>query len=427
MTDKNTETSNEEIKTDPTEGAEVLDSENSRDSGDSEKNEDSAHVHKNDGDDSSAEGHRQEQQDDDLTVVQKCQSRLANIPRKYLYLALALVGMAVVLGVFMMDRHNTLSLRGKTMGTTWLVKVVSEQSLDKTKLQGMIDNTLEKANAIASTYRKDSQITAFNTSESTDWIAVDSFLVANVAVARDVWTLSEGRYDITIAPLIDLWGFDAKGRVEKMPDVFALADVREKIGMEKLDFRTNPPALRKKDPHVSINLSSIAKGAAIDVIVDNLESKGIHNYLVEIGGEIRAKGLNDKGTLWTVGIEVPDALRGSIQRAVPLDNMALATSGDYRNYFEENGRRYSHIIDAIRGVPVSHKLASVSVFAETTIHADALATMLFVLGEEKGLKVANDNNINALFVVRDGNGFEEVATEAYEKQYGEKTNGLPNK
>ena len=360
--------------------------------------------------------------EDSDSFLQRCKHHLADIPRKYMYFALAVLGMALLLGVFMMDRQNVLSLRGKTMGTTWLVKVVSEDSLNKTALQKMIDDTLERANAIASTYREDSEISQFNAQQSTDWVAVDPFLVANVAVARDVWTLSDGRYDITIAPLIDLWGFDAKGRVEKMPDVFALADVREKIGMEKLDFRTNPPALRKKDPKISINLSSIAKGAAIDVIVDNLESQGIVNYLVEIGGEIRAKGLNDKGTLWTVGIEVPDALRGSIQRAVTLDNVALATSGDYRNYYEENGRRYSHIIDPIRGVPVSHKLASVSVFADTTIQADALATMLFVLGEDKGLTVANDNGITALFVVRDGNAFKELASENYIKTYG-----APNK
>ena len=361
------------------------------------------------------------EQDDDIpqSRLQKYQSIAEDMPRKYIYLALALLGMALMLGVFMMDRQNSLSLRGKTMGTTWLVKVVSEDSLDKTQLQKTIDDTLERVNAIASTYRKDSEITTFNNTQSTDWVAVDSFLVANVAVARDVWTLSDGRYDITIAPLIDLWGFDAKGRVEKMPDVFALADAREHIGMEKLDFRTNPPALRKKDKNVRINLSSIAKGAAIDVIVDTLESQGINNYLVEIGGEIRAKGLNDKGTLWTVGIEVPDALRGSIQRAVSLDNIALATSGDYRNYYEENGRRYSHIIDPVRGVPVSHKLASVSVFADTTIHADALATMLFVLGEDKGFKVASDNGITALFVVRDGNGFKELATQSYIDTYGE--------
>ena len=412
-TDKNTETPENTLEN-------TL--ENTGDTDSVEKTE-GVDSHDDNADNTSVEQNSHNNDDQEpLSFLEKCQDRLAHMPRKYVYLLLAVLGMALLLAVFMMDRQNSISLRGKTMGTTWLVKVVSENSLNKTQLQKMIDDTLERANDIASTYRDNSEISQFNTNPTTDWVAVEPFLVANVAVARDVWTLSEGRYDITIAPLIDLWGFDAKGRVEKMPDVFALADVREKIGMEKLDFRTNPPALRKKDPQISINLSSIAKGAAIDVIVDNLESQGIVNYLVEIGGEIRAKGVNDKGTLWTVGIEVPDALRGSIQRAVTLDNMALATSGDYRNYYEENGRRYSHIIDPIRGVPVSHKLASVSVFAHTTIQADALATMLFVLGEDKGLTVANDNGITALFVVRDGNAFKELASENYVKTYG-----APNK
>lgn len=346
-------------------------------------------------------------------------SKAKTINRKWWYMLFAVGIMVVLTVIFMRDKRTYLTLQGQTMGTTWLVKVVSDTGRDKSDLYDVVTERLAYVNQIASTYDRQSEISAFNASTSTDWIAVSPFMVDNVALAYKVWQMSDGRYDITIAPLIDLWGFDAKGRVEKMPDVFQLAQARDTIGMDKIAFRHNPPALKKIDPAVTINLSSIAKGAGIDWVVDALEKENIHNYLVEIGGEIRAKGTNDKGIPWTVGIEVPDSLRGTIQRAIQLKSNAIATSGDYRNYFEMGGKRYSHIIDPIRGVPINHKLASVSVFADSTAYADALATMLLVLGEEKGLAVAEKNGLAALFMVRQGNDFVEYTTTNYKTLYGE--------
>lgn len=358
------------------------------------------------------------------TPLNRLKTYAESLDRRMIYALFFAVVLLLVGVTFGGDKHANLTLQGRTMGTTWLVKIAHDKPVDKGELNTAITDKLAYVNSIASTYDKNSEISKFNASTSTDWFAVSPFMIQNVTLAHNAWQLSGGRYDITIAPLIDLWGFDANGRVEKMPDVFQLATAKSKIGMEKIAYRLTPPALKKLDPNVTINLSSVAKGAGIDAVAMVLENQGITNYLVEIGGEIRAKGINDKSQPWTVGIEVPNTLRGTVQRAVQLNHnapnaSAIATSGDYRNYFEENGRRYSHIIDPTTGVPINHKLASVSVFATTTARADTWATMLLVLGDKQGLKIAETNKIPALFMVRDGDEFVEHTTTAYRALYGE--------
>ena len=310
-------------------------------------------------------------------------------------------------------------LQGRTMGTTYHVKVVSTvEHVDTLKLQEKIDNVLRQVNQEMSTYIPNSEISLFNKSTSTKPVEVSVGFARVLAESIRLGELSGGKLDITVGPLVNLWGFGPEHRPDKVPSDEVLAKTRARIGLSNLHL--NGHMLSKDIPDLYVDLSTTAKGYGVDVVAELLESNGISHYLVEIGGEMRLKGFKHTGELWAVAIEKPifdpsGAHRAVQQVIIPKDN-AVATSGDYRNYFEENGQRFSHIIDPDTGKPINHNLVSVTVIAPQSMTADGLSTTLMVMGVEKGMAFAVENNIAALFIYKTENGFSESFTVKF-KQY----------
>ncbi|NLS90654.1 MAG: FAD:protein FMN transferase [Planctomycetaceae bacterium] len=298
---------------------------------------------------------------------------------------------------------------GATMGTTYSVKVAGlSTAANRDRLAAEIQGQLDRINRLMSTYDPDSELSRFNASDSGQWFPVSPETARVVAEAIRVGDLSGGALDVTVGPIVDLWSFGPEARPQGvLPTGEEITAAMSTVGYTRLEVRHDPPALRKPSPACRVDLSSLAKGFAVDQVVERLEELGIDRYMVEVGGEIRTAGLNSSGNPWQIAVELPTTEGRGIQRVVPLDGRAMATSGDYRNYFEQDGVRFCHIIDPRAGRPVSHRLASVSVLADNCMRADALATALFVLGPEEGLQLAAEHSIPALFLVRTDRGFAE--------------------
>jgi thiamine biosynthesis lipoprotein len=300
------------------------------------------------------------------------------------------------------------------MGTGYSVKIVDlPRGIDPKILDHKIVQLLEKVNGLMSTYQEDSELSCFNRNRSTDWITVSPELVKVLEAAQRISRLSEGAFDVTVGPLVNLWGFGPSQRIDKIPLLRQVETEREKVNFKLLQIRSSPPALRKKRGDIYIDLSAIAKGYGVDRVAELLETRGIYNYLVDIGGEERIKGHGLKGTPWRIAIEQPVAGKRKIQRILELNSSAVATSGDYRNYFEQDGKRYSHIIDPRTGWPITHKLVSVTVLSAVALHADPLATAFLVLGPEQGFRLAKREQIAALFLIKTPEGFMEKATTGF--------------
>lgn len=310
---------------------------------------------------------------------------------------------------------KTVTLRGSTMGTTYQVKIIDlKKDITPEQLHNHIKATLEEVNNNLSNWQKSSEISKFNRSEETSPQTISDDFAAVMAESYRIHQLTNGRFDVTLAPLIKLWGFGSKNQEGKIPPDAAINEALTKVGMTKLlKFEENASTLRKLEPKVTINLSAIAKGYGVDRVARTIEKHGARNYLVEIGGDLYGKGLNAKGKPWVIGIEKPDIKGRTVQAIVKVSNKGTATSGDYRNYIEKDGKRYSHIIDPVTGRPITHNLASVTVLSDNGMRADGLATALFVLGDEEGLKLAEEHKIAAFFIIREGGKFIEKSSSAY--------------
>jgi thiamine biosynthesis lipoprotein len=306
-------------------------------------------------------------------------------------------------------------LQGPTMGTQYTVKLVVDGEFDSGSTNAAIADLLERIENAMSTYRPDSEVSRFNRSVSADWFAVSQQVVDVVATALEISRLTGGAFDVTVAPLIELWGFGSSTRATGLPDAAQIAAAQRRVGYQKLSVRTEPSAVRKTVPDLWLNLSAIAKGYAVDQVVAYLERRGIDNYMVEIGGEIKTLGTNQDGALWRIGIERPVVAERSVQRIITPVDRGVATSGDYRNFFTLDGKRYSHTLNPGTGRPVTHTLASVTVLDKTAMRADALATALLVLGPQAGFSLADKLQLPAYFVFREKQGFRERYTGAFAK------------
>jgi thiamine biosynthesis lipoprotein len=299
-------------------------------------------------------------------------------------------------------------LAGSTMGTAFSVKVVAPPSdLDLASLQHDIQETLDVINQTMSTYLADSELTQFNTSTETDWVGVSAELCHAIEAAQVISQFTDGAFDVTVGPLVNLWGFGPSASIATPPSDEQVTRALSDTGYTKLHTDCAVPALRKDSPGIYVDLSAFAKGHAVDRIADLLDERALPNYLVEIGGELRLRGLNGKGKNWAIAIETPDRMTRSVQTKVELTNTGMATSGDYRNYFEYEGVHYSHTIDPRTGRPVTHNGASVTVIADTAAFADAAATALLVMGPDAGMALAEKESIAAYFLLRFGSKFEE--------------------
>ena len=300
------------------------------------------------------------------------------------------------------------------MGTVYSVRLSAlPPDLALAEVAALVDAELAAINRAMSTYDPQSELSVFNARNTTDWTAAGSALVEVVGKAQRIAALSGGAFDVTAGPLVDLWGFGPERGNGNAPDVVDIAAVRERVGYAMLEVRTEPPALRKARGDLAVDLSAIAKGYGVDRVATRLDSLGIDAYLVEIGGELRTRGRRPDGRAWQIGVERPDSDGRAVRHTLSLTDGALATSGDYRNFFTESGRRYSHIIDPRSGATIEHELASVTVFADDCTTADAWATALSVLGPEDGLDLARELGLAALFVLRDGEELRDKASPAF--------------
>jgi thiamine biosynthesis lipoprotein len=313
-------------------------------------------------------------------------------------------------------------ISGRTMGTTYQVRIARPpDGLSLSKLQETIDAVLEQTNEAMSTYRRMSEISRFNRSSSAEWFAVSPETAMVVAAAQQISRESDGAFDATVGPLVNLWGFGPGSNQRQVPPAEKINRAVTICGFRKLSVREVPPALRKSTGKLVIDLSAIAKGYAVDRIAALLEDFSITDFLVEIGGEILTRGTRADGSAWTVGIELPDAGLRLVQDVLALSNSALATSGNYRNFFERDGKQYSHTINPRTGSPVTHKLASVTVVGDSCMLADGWATALLVLGPEQGYAYALRHDIAGLFVSRGADGFSQRPTPAFARLFPERS------
>lgn len=309
-------------------------------------------------------------------------------------------------------------LSGETMGTTFNVTVVAPPvGATEDGLLSGINAVLTEVNGKMSNWDPASEVSLFNAEKSSDPVQISSEFAFVMAAANKVHAMSDSKFDVTLAPLINLWGFGPKIPGDPVPSDEEIATALQFVGQSDM-LALTATTLQKASPEVTVNLSAIAKGYGVDRIAGYLHEEGIDRYLVEIGGDLVAHGLNDQDKAWTIGIERPDGSSGTVKQIVSLPDRGLATSGDYRNYFEQDGQRYSHIIDPTTGRPVTHKTASVTVVAEDAMMADALATAFFVVGQEAGMKIAETNDMAVFFIQRDGTDFVTSSSGAFQALIG---------
>jgi thiamine biosynthesis lipoprotein len=311
-------------------------------------------------------------------------------------------------------------LSGRTMSTTYSVKVVEDDFDDGARdaLQTLIDTEIELVDELMSRYREGSEIDRLNRSRSTEAVPVSPELLHVLLRAREVSEQSDGAFDVTVGPLIELWGFDDKRARDRVPGPAEIDEALRRIGFRSLEIDRGARTVRKQNPVLDIDLSAIAKGYAVDRIALALDGRGHKDYLVEVGGEVRCAGSSHRGTPWRVAVERPVEGKREVFRIVELSDRALATSGDYRNFYEVDGRRYSHTVDPRSGRPVFHRLASVTVIHDECVAADALATALTVMGPEEGLAFAEERGLHAFFIERREEGsLRSFASAPFERDY----------
>lgn len=304
-------------------------------------------------------------------------------------------------------------LHGLSMGTSWNVKLVAPAGFPNTQAQAGIQATLDRVVREMSNWEPDSDLSRFNHAEPGSWHTLPAGFAQVLACAQEVARESEGAFDPTLGTLVELWGFGPAGSVGAPPSVEALQAARARCAWDALTF--DSAARRARQPGgLHLDFSGIAKGFGVDEVARYLAERGIESYLVEVGGELRGQGVKPDGQPWWVALETPPGAEHSAaaQTVVALHGLSVASSGDYRRYFEHAGQRYAHTLDPRTGRPVAHATAQVSVVAESCMWADALATALTVLGVDAGMAYARERGIAALFIQREGGAYREVATPA---------------
>jgi FAD:protein FMN transferase len=310
-------------------------------------------------------------------------------------------------------RPDHATIRGLTMGTSYTVELAAPiDDAVRKRLTELIEVELVAINRAMSTYDPRSELSQFNSRQGLDWTPASRGLLEVLDSAARISTASQGAFDVTVGPLVNLWGFGPEIRTRRVPDDEVIAQVRESVDYKHVQIDPSAGAIRKKHPRTQVDLCAIAKGYGVDRVAVTLDSQGFHNYLVEIGGELRAKGTTAAGKPWRVGIERPVEGQHVVGEIVALENRAIATSGTTEDFFEEAGRHYSHIIDPKTARPVEHPAIAVSVVADTTMEADAWATTLVVLGPERGYSLAQARGLPVLFVTASGPAFDVHITDA---------------
>jgi thiamine biosynthesis lipoprotein len=291
------------------------------------------------------------------------------------------------------------------MGSAWSVKIAGPLPAPATALQAGAQAAFERVNLALSTYRPDSALSLFNDTPTSDWVDVDPELAVVMSYALSLGERSDGAYDVTVGPLVNLWGFGPDPAKRVVPAAVAIDAARARVGWRRVDVDVAHHRARKPNT-VRVDLSSLGKGRGVDRVAEYLEAQGVSNYLIDLSGKLRAHGRNAGGEAWRVAVEKPGpddpaGEPGVVSEIVALDDASVATAGDYRRYFEAGGRHYSHIIDPRTGYPVTHATLSATVLARDCMTADALATVFMAMAPAAALKLADDAQTPALLIRRD--------------------------
>lgn len=340
-------------------------------------------------------------------------------------LALALIGLVAL----MLARRpaglptpaaELTSWSGATMGTTYSVKIDADISdAEVEEIGGEIERLLERMNALMSTYDTSSQLSRLNRHEEPTPFPVDPEVVEVLSLAQDVGRRSDGLFDVTVGPLVDAWGFGPIDGETSPPSGAALAMLAPHVGADGLRVDTDEGTVTKAHPAVRIDLSAIAKGYAVDILASALERRGYPSFLVEVGGELKAGARKRDGSLWTIGVEWPEAMVRSVYATAQLEHRAIATSGDYRNLVSDRDQYRTHLIDPRTGVALPFTGASVTVVHDDAASADAWATALSVGGFEDGYDLAVREGLAALFLRIQAEGVEARATPLFLERVAE--------
>lgn len=342
----------------------------------------------------------------------------ANLNSRMTFLTRKLAKILILFSVFVVasctdNSAQIYQLSGPIMGTTYHIKIISPPNpAVLEQIESRVVKAMTEVDSLMSTYKITSEVSVFNGLTSNQWFNVNPLTFEVVNTANQISRMTSGAFDITVSPLVNAWGFGPDGKPVKKPTEQAVKKILERIGFSNIVLDEANLRIMKTQP-VEIDLSAIAKGFAVDRVALELERQGLDDYLVEIGGEIRASGSKLEDAPWILAIESPEVNQRKIWKKITIGNNALATSGDYRNYFEEGGIRYSHTIDPETGYPVQHQLTSVTVLSPSSAEADALATALLVLGEGKGYDLAVKHQIPAYFIYRSENGFSSKYTKEF--------------
>ena len=320
-----------------------------------------------------------------------------------LYLRPALVLVVLLLGLVACSAGpDTERLQGRVFGTGWsLIYQVDEGVPAREVIEDGILEAFETVNQSMNTYDRESAISRFNALPADQPMEMDWDFTYVFNEARHLSELTGGAYDVTVSPLVELWGFGPSGPADR-PSADRIAMVLEAVGLDQLLWQPETRTLVKRDPRVALELSSIAKGYGVDLAADTLDELGVRNYMLEVGGELQLRGLSPRGDSWRIAVERPELGQGGIQAAVQVTDAGVATSGDYRNFYEHEGQRYSHLIDPRTGYPITHDLVSVTVIHPSTALADAWATALCVLGSDAALALAEQQKLAVYLVRREG-------------------------
>lgn len=315
------------------------------------------------------------------------------------------------------DKEQIYSFSGFSIGTSYSVKYVASSN-EVEALQLGVQGVLNDVNKLMSTYLPGSDISRISNAGVNEPVSVDKLTVNVLEAALKIAAETDGSFDPTIAPLVNLWGFGPTPRNNELPETGELERLVASVGYEAVTVDSVAQLVVKREPR-ELDFSAIAKGYAVDLIAEYLEQHEITNYLVEVGGEMRLAGAKTDNEPWRIAIEKPDVSERSAFKILEVSDAAVATSGDYRNYFEEGGVRYSHTIDPATGYPVKHNLASVTVIMDSCMEADAYATAFLVMGVDRALQFAESNNIAALFILKQNGEFNVLQSTKFTEGFGE--------
>ncbi|SMY14825.1 FAD:protein FMN transferase [Photobacterium aquimaris] len=318
------------------------------------------------------------------------------------------------------DQRQQITINGSTMGTYYSIKIINQQGLPPAKeIQQEIDRRLELVNDQMSTYRPQSELSLFNKAPANKPFPVSAATAKVIAEALRISKVSNGAYDVTVGPVVNLWSFGPEARPESIPTDKDIKKRLSEVGYQHLQVLAGNK-LVKDEAKLYVDLSSIAKGYGVDVVADYLKDDlHVKNFMVDVGGELRLQGKNKANILWRIAVEKPVENERAVQEILQAGNMAIATSGDYRNYFDENGVRYSHLINPKTGRPIDNHVVSVTVIAPSCMTADAYATTFSVMGEDESIALANQQNIPVMLIVKTKDGFVEYKSNTFE-QYVDK-------